>query len=71
MIVFVDILQLLSKNGWSTYRLIKERRISNATISRLRAHMSVSTDTIGKICSLCHCQPGDLMSWVPDGKAGE
>ena len=66
MIVFHDVLKLLSDNGWSTYRLQREREISNGTISRLRAGQSVSTDTIDTICRLCECQPGDLISYVPD-----
>ena len=66
MIVFNNVLQLLSDNGWSTYRLQKERQISNGTISRLRAYQSVSTDTINTICKLCHCQPGDIMTYVEE-----
>lgn len=64
MIVFDDVLKRLSDNGWSTYRLRKEKQISNGTIDRLRAKQSVSTDTIDVICRLCHCQPGDIISYV-------
>lgn len=63
MIVFVDLLQLLKDNGWSTYRLRKEKIISNGTIARIRNGQSLSTETIGTICMLCHCQPGDLMHY--------
>ena len=66
MIRFQDILKLLSEHGWSTYRLIKEKRISSGTITRIRKGQSVSTDTIDTICGLCDCQPGDLMEYVPD-----
>ena len=66
MIIFTNTLKLLSENGWSTYRLIKEKKISNGTISRLRTKQSVSTDTIDTICELCHCQPSDLMRHVPN-----
>ncbi len=66
MIVFDDVLKRLSSCGWSTYRLQKEKQISNGTISRLRAHQSVSTDTLDVICRLCGCQPGDFLSYVPD-----
>ena len=66
MIVFVDVLKLLSENGWSGYRLQKEHRISNGTLSRLRAGLSVSTETLNTICDLCRCQPGDLIRYVDD-----
>lgn len=70
MIRFHNMLGLLSESGWSTYRLIKEKQISSGTITRIRAGMSVSTDTIDTICRLCNCQPGDLMEYVPE-KDGE
>lgn len=66
MIVFKDVLRKLSDCGWSSYRLRKEGQISNGTISRLRAHQSISTDTLDVICRLCDCQPGDLIEYQPD-----
>ena len=68
MIVFCDILEKLSENGWSSYRLRKEKVISNGTIDRIRAGKSISTETIDKICSLCDCQPGEIMKYVKDGE---
>jgi len=66
MIVFMDVLKRLSEHGWSTYRLQKERQISNGTISRLRAGQSVSTETLDVICRLCNCQPGELIRYEAD-----
>lgn len=66
MIVFVDVLKLLSKHGWSTYRLRKDHLISNGTMDRLRKGQSVSTETLDVICRLCSCQPGDLIHYEPD-----
>ena len=72
MIVFNDVLKRLSDCGWSTYRLQKERQISNGTLSRIRAHKSISTDTLDVICRLCKCQPGDIITYVSDPEeAGE
>jgi DNA-binding Xre family transcriptional regulator len=65
LIVFSDILKMLSDHGWSTYRLQKEKRISNGVIIQIRAKKPLSTTTIDKICELCDCQPGDLMRYVP------
>lgn len=66
MIIFVDVLKLLSDSGWSTYRLRKEKIISSGTIDRLRAKQSVSTETIDTICRLCNCQPADIMTYKKD-----
>ena len=69
-IIFADILKLLADNGWTQYRLLKEKQFGTATIQRLRFHQPVNTDTIDKLCELCNCQPGDLMRYEP-GKKGE
>lgn len=65
MIVFADIMQLLAQHGWSSYRIRKERVISEGTMSRLRKGQPVTTETLDVICRLCQCQPGDLIRWVP------
>lgn len=67
MLIYKDIFGLLKKNGWSTYRLIKEHKIGDGTIRRIKAGLSISTDTLDKICTLCKCQPGDLI-WHKDDK---
>lgn len=66
MIVFLDLLKMLSDHGWSTYRLQKEKRISNGTIIQIRAGKPLTTTTIDTICELCDCQPGDLMRYIPN-----
>lgn len=64
MIVFEDILGMLSEHGWSSYRLRKEKALSESVITSLRNKTSITTATIDKLCELCNCQPGDLMSYV-------
>lgn len=66
MIQYHDILGRLAANGWPTTRLQRERQISNGTIIQIRAGKPITTSTIDTICRLCSCQPGDLISYVPD-----
>ncbi len=66
MIEYHDILGRLSRCGWSTARLQKERKISNGTIIQIRAGRPITTRTIDVICELCQCQPGDLITWRPN-----
>lgn len=68
MIVFNDVFKLLAANGWSTYRLVKERVLGNSTITRLRLGLPVTTETIDTLCRLCRCQPGDLMRYEEGGR---
>lgn len=70
MIVYDNILKRLLDNGWSVYRLIKEKKIGNSTLTRIRQQQSITTESINTICELCNCQPGDLMHYEP-GQQGE
>ena len=63
MIVYDDVLQKLSAAGWSSYRLVKEKKLGNSTITRIRNGESISTDSLDEICRLCHCQPADLIHY--------
>ena len=65
MIVFVDIMQKLSDAGWSSYRLRRERKLPEGTITRLRHGQPITTETIDVLCCLCNCQPGDLIRYEP------
>lgn len=66
MIVFHDPLKMLSSAGWSTYRLIREKQISNGSVMRLRHGLPITTETMDTICRLCHCQPQDICHYEPD-----
>lgn len=66
MIVFVPIMKMLADHGWTSYRLRKEKVLPEGTLSRLRTGQPVTTATIDTVCRLCHCQPGDILSYVPD-----
>lgn len=66
MIVYHDIFERLTAAGWSAYRLRKERRLGEATMTAIRKNEPVSTETIDIICALTGCQPGDIMRWEPD-----
>ena len=71
MIVYHNILGKLASCGWPTTRLQKERQISNGTIIQIRAGKPITTTTINTICRLCHCQPGDLITYRPDPETKE
>lgn len=59
-----DIVEQLKANGYSTYRIRKEKLLSESTIQKFReGNTSVSLDNIGAVCRLLHCQPGDLIEY--------
>lgn len=63
MIVYVDLFDRLREKGWTIRRLVRERKLGNGTISRLRNGASVSTDTVDTLCELLQCQPGDILRY--------
>lgn len=71
MIVFGPIMKMLLENGWSSYRLRQEKKLSEGTLSRIRHGEPINTTSIDTICKLCSCQPGDILSYIPDPEDGE
>jgi len=65
-----NILDRLRDAGYNTYKLRKDRLLSESTIQKLRANTIISLDQIGVICDLLHCQPWELIEYVPQGDMG-
>lgn len=59
----IDVLEALKQNGYSTYRIRKEKLIGESTLQKLRQGLPVSLENIETICVLLHCQPGDIIRY--------
>ena len=59
----IDVLEALKQNGYSTYRVRKEKLIGESTLQKLRQGLPVSLENIETICGLLHCQPGDIIRY--------
>ena len=57
----IAVLAALKEAGYSSYRLRKEKLLSESTLQKLRDGIIVSTDVIEQLCGLLNCQPGDLL----------
>ena len=63
----IDILQVLKDNGYSSYRLQKEKILATSTLGKLRqGDTSITVGNLNTICTLLRCQPEDLIEWVPE-----
>lgn len=63
----IHILQELKNAGYSSYRLRKEKILSESTVQRIRDNSATITlESLGVICNILRCQPSDLIEWVPD-----
>lgn len=58
---------LLEKNGWTTYRIRKEKLIGQGTLTALKNGTGgLDSKTIARICKTLNCQPGDIMEYIDD-----
>ena len=62
----VDVMAELKKKGYSSTRIREEKLIGQSYLQQLRHGELVSWKILNIICTLLECQPGDLLSHVPD-----
>lgn len=62
----LDILEELKKAGYTTYRIRKEKLLSESTVQKLRNSQPVAWENIETICNLLDCQPGDILEYIKD-----
>ena len=65
-ISYDKLFELMKEKGFSSYRLRKEKLISQAILQKLRIGGNVDTRTIERLCAMLDCQPGDILAWEPD-----
>ena len=61
-----DIIELLKDKGFTTYRIRKEKLLSQAALQKIREGKLLSWHEMDQICSMLGCQPGDLVRYQPD-----
>lgn len=65
-IKYDKLLSKLEAAGYTSYRIKKENIIGQATLKKIKEGGNIDTRTIAKLCSLLHCQPGDIIEYVED-----
>ena len=60
----IDILQNLKSNGYSAYKLRKDKLIGEAQIQKIRQGEIASKETLNTLCKLLQCQPGDILEYI-------
>lgn len=61
----VNILKELKDAGYSSYRLRQEKILSEGTLQKMRSgNIAITMESLGVICDILECQPGDLVEWV-------
>lgn len=66
-IIYTKLFELLKEKGYSTYRIRKNKLISQASLTAIRSGKGgLEHKTIERLCRVLDCQPGDLMEYVKD-----
>lgn len=63
----IDILDLLSKCGFTTYLLRKEKYFSESSIQRLRNGGLPSWKELNFVCNITAYKIDELIEFIPDG----
>ena len=66
MISFEPLWDTMKNRGISQYNLIKDYGFSTGQLDRLRKNNNVNTHTIDLLCSILHCDIGDIIKYIPD-----
>lgn len=64
-ISFAPLRAYLKQNGISYYYL-SNQGIDAQTLQRIRHDRPITTATLGKLCEILHCQPGDLLLYTEE-----
>lgn len=60
----INVLEELKENGYTTYKLRKDKLIGEAQIQKIRDGEIASKETLNTICKLLNCQPGNILEYI-------
>lgn len=61
----INVMEELSKKGYTSTRMRKNKIMSEATMQNLRKGKGITTDTLNTICIILRCQPSDVLEIKP------
>lgn len=65
MISYSPFYATLERKKMTTYKLIKNHKISTSLLDRLRHNKPVSTTTINDLCRILNCRVEDVLEYIP------
>lgn len=58
----IEVMQELSKRGYTRPRLRNEKILSEGTMQRLKNHESVTLESLNIVCCILRCQLSDIIN---------
>ena len=71
VIIYNKLGDYLKSKNMKYIDLQKEIGLSPTIVAKFQKNRSVTIDTVDKVCTYLHCQPGDIMEWVEDENEAE
>ena len=65
-IKYDKLLKLMEQKGLSTYKIRKQKIISESTLQNIRNNGRITTDEIPNLCDALNFQPGHILEYIPD-----
>lgn len=62
----MDVLKALKEAGYSSARIREEKLIGQSYLQQIRHQELVSWKTIDTLCSLLHCQVGEIVEYYEE-----
>ncbi len=66
MIVYTKLWETLKIRNISQYELVMKYGISKGLLDRMRKNETVTTYSLGKLCSILKCRLDEIAEYVPD-----
>lgn len=63
---YYKLFDLLARRGMKKTDLLNYKIISSPTLAKLSKGETVTTEVLSNICEALHCQPGDIMEYIPN-----
>ena len=65
-ISYNKLLKIFEERRITGYTIKKENIIGQASYKKIKEGGQIDTRTIAKLCAYLHCQPGDILEYIPD-----
>ncbi|MDR1463808.1 MAG: helix-turn-helix transcriptional regulator [Oscillospiraceae bacterium] len=61
------LLSLLKERGYTSYKIRQEGLMGQGTLTALRKGTGgLDAKTLGRLCAVLECQPGDIMEYIAE-----
>lgn len=71
VIIYNKLGDYLKSKNMKYIDLQREIGLSPTIVAKFQKNRSVTIDTVDKVCTYLHCQPGDIMEWVENENEAE